>query len=147
MSVSVSVFFKAASQPTPIAWQATIREAGFELELDTDFDPQTFRGFLPGTYRGLPAGFEFYLDQIDGAGGAGSERRAAAAVGHDRCVTLVTHASMAEGISASLAAASLAVVTNGVLFDDESDEAHPPSEALVWARGIEREGAPYLEAR
>src|SRR5215471_10845093 len=107
MSVSVSVFLKAARLPTPVDWQAAIRAAGFEVELDTDFEPRTFSGFLPATYRGRTAGFEYYLDQIAGTADLGSERRTAAASGQELCITLVTHSDMAEAISASVAAGAL----------------------------------------
>jgi len=147
MSVSVSVFLKAARLPTPVDWQAAIRAAGFEVELDTDFEPRTFSGFLPATYRGRSAGFEYSLDPITtGAADLGSERRIAAAAGHDRCITLVTHSNMAEAISAAVAAGALAALADGVLFDDESDEAHPASAATAWARSAEAEALPYLDA-
>jgi hypothetical protein len=145
MSVSVSVFLKDDRLPTPTEWQAAIRGAGFAVELDTDFDPRTFTGFLPATYRGLAAGFEYYLDEVAGTTDLGSERRVAAASGQELYVTLVTHSSMAETLSATLAAAVLAEVTAGTLFDDESDEAHPGASATAWARSQEAEGIPFLD--
>jgi len=147
MSVSVSVFLKAANLPTPVQWQAAISSAGFDVALDTDFDPLTFSGFLPARYRGRAAGFEYYLQRIAGPDDLGSDHRAAAAAGQELCITLVTHSDMAEALSASLAAAALAELTAGVLFEDESDEAHPASAAAAWAREGEAEGLRYLDDR
>jgi hypothetical protein len=146
LSVSLSVFLKAGRLPTPVEWQDAIRGAGFQVELDTDFDPRTFSGFLPAKYRELTAGFEYSLEEIAGTADLGSEQRTAAASGQELCMTLVTHSSMAETISAALAAGALAALTNGVLFDDESDEAHPASAATQWARDVEADGIPHLDA-
>jgi hypothetical protein len=144
MSVTVSVFFNAARAPTPVEWQDVIRAAGFDVQLDTDFDFQTFSGFLPATYRGAPAGFELSFERIAADGSLGSKERTAAAAGADSCAMLVTHSNLREMVSAALAAAVLAALTGGVLFDDESNEAHSSSEAAVWARAVEKETTPHL---
>jgi hypothetical protein len=86
MSISLSVFLNAARLPPPIEWQAAIRSAGFDVELDTDFDPRAFSGFLPAKYRGRAAGFEYYLDQVSGMD-LGSEGRAAGASGQDLAIS------------------------------------------------------------
>ena len=145
MSISVSVFLKDDRLPTSIDWQAAIRKAGFAVEMETDFDPRADSGFRPATYRGLTAGFEYNLSQV-AAGGLGSKQNQAAAAGYELCVELVTHSNMAEMVSAALAAGALAELTGGVLFDDESGEAHAGSAAISWARGVEAEAAPDLDA-
>jgi hypothetical protein len=48
-------------------------------------------------------------------------------------------------VSAVLAAAALAELTGGVLFDDESDEAHASSAAITWARGVEADASPDVD--
>jgi hypothetical protein len=70
----------------------------------------------------------------------------AAAAHFDLCVRLLTHSNLAETISAALAAAALAHLAGGTLFDDEAGDAHSASEARTWARDVERAAAPYLEA-
>ena len=62
MSIVVEVRFPPGSLPSPQAWQASIEANNFAVEIDSDFDPITFTGFLPARYKGLPAGFEYYYD-------------------------------------------------------------------------------------
>src|SRR5262249_31747700 len=52
VSVDLIVYLPRASMPTPARWAEAIRNAGFPVELETDFDPDTAIGFLPCRYEG-----------------------------------------------------------------------------------------------
>jgi hypothetical protein len=143
VSVSVSVFLKQGTMPTPAVWQEALRRHGFDLKLD-DFDPASHSGFLPAQYRGRPAGFEFYRDIIEDPDDLGSDECAQAAADYDEYVSLVTHSNIYEALSATVAAGVLAELTGGLLWQDESGEGHPPEKAVPWARAVEREALASL---
>jgi hypothetical protein len=67
MSVSVCVFLNPARMVTPQAWAEAIKSNGFDMSLQTDFDSRGSPGFVPCTYRGKGAGFEYGYEVFEGA--------------------------------------------------------------------------------
>ena len=115
--------------PTPAGWQRAIHEAGFPIELDTDFDLDTFRGFLQCKLRGTVSGFEYFASQM-------SEPEATemgAPSGSDFSVTIVTHSDMRECACSVVAAGALAFASRGLLVDPQSGESYTPTEVMSWA--------------
>ena len=105
MSVVQTVFLKRADLPAPRVWQAAITAAGFDVQIDPNFDPLTHSGFLPATYHGKPGGFEYELDRaMDMEGVEGVE-------GLDAMVAFITHADLRELATSVIAAAALAYLT------------------------------------
>jgi len=115
--------------PTPAGWQQAIRDAGFLIELDTDFDPDTFSGFLPCKLRGAVSGFEYFAAPLSEAEAA----EAGAPAGSDFCVTLVTHSDLRECACSVAASGALARASGGLLVDPQSGESFAAADALGWA--------------
>src|SRR5437867_1635133 len=103
MSVDLIVYLRHSSMPTPEAWQQAIRDAGFPIELNCNFDPNTSSGFRPCKVRGELSGFEYYAGPL-----SESDRASVGApVGTDFSVTLVTHSDLREFACSAAAAGAL----------------------------------------
>jgi len=129
MSVDLIVYFRRAAMPTPSAWQKAICDAGFPVELDTDFDPDTASGFRPCRYRGAVSGFEYFASRLSPSDVA----VVGAPPGSDFSVTLVTHSDLKEFACSAVAAGVLAQASSGLLVDPQSGESFLASDAVVWA--------------
>jgi hypothetical protein len=129
MSVDLIVYLQRSAMPSPANWQQAIRDAGFPVELDQGFDPDTFSGFLPCTIRGIESGFEYF------AGPLSDDDRAAvgAPPGSDFSVTLVTHSDLRELACSVAAAGALTRRSGGILVDPQSQESFPAAVVLAWA--------------
>lgn len=128
MSVEFTVYMERASMPKPAAWAQAIADSGFPAELDADFDVDTFSGFLPCSFDGAEAGFEYssgpieYVDDLE------------LPEEFDFAVTFATHSDMRQLASSVVCAAVLCSVTRGVLVDPQADIAVPGDDAIGWAR-------------
>jgi hypothetical protein len=111
------------------AWQQAIRDAGFPVELDTDFAPDTFSGFLPYMLQETEAGFEYLAQRLSPA----EAEEVGAPAGTDFSVVLNTHSSLEDVACSAMAAGALASASGGVLVDPQSGEAFGPADALGWA--------------
>ncbi|CAN5549552.1 hypothetical protein BH11MYX1_BH11MYX1_11370 [soil metagenome] len=136
MSVTMSVFLSDEQMITPAGWAAAILSAGFEMNLDTGLDVRTFAGFLPCTYAGREAGFEYAWNTVDLS--SLDDEVVGRIARRDIVVSFTTHADM-RGLATSVtASAALCANTDGVLWDTESGELIAAAEALDWASEIER---------
>jgi hypothetical protein len=136
MSVTTRVVLDPARMPSPAAWAREIRARGFAMDLDEEFDPPTFSGFLPCVHQGHASGFEYGFEpdpEIE------AELRQAAGATRTLEITFVTHSDLRELVTAWIAAGALALLTDGVVWSDESGECLSGSEALAIARDTERE--------
>lgn len=113
--------------PAPSVWARSIVEAGFQAELDADFDIDDFSGFLPCRYDGADAGFEYLA-------GPPEMPELELAPELDFSVTFTTHSDMRELASSMAAAATLCSLTGGLLYDPQSGETVLSTDALAWAR-------------
>lgn len=129
MSVDLIVCLRRSAMPSPAAWQQAIAAMGLPVELDTDFDPDTFSGFLPCKLRGALSGFEYFTGRLS------SEEAAemGAPVGADFSVTLVTHSDLTELACSTVAAGALARASGGLLVDPQSGESFQAADAASWA--------------
>jgi hypothetical protein len=135
MSVVMSLFLNRSRMPTPKDWAEAIRSNGFEMEMDSDFDAGSFTGFLPCKYGGQDAGFEYLRESVNRSE---LPDHASAQVGErDIVLSFVTHSDLRELASSLIASAVLCAISDGVLWDTESDEFIPASHALEWARSGE----------
>lgn len=114
VSVYVDVYLEPHRMLNPPAWAAAIREAGFPLEMDTDWDPEDFNGFLPCRYRGVDSGFEFYRDLLEES----ELRERGVPLGRRLRISHVTHSLFREAACAGIAAAVLCSATDGVLSEE-----------------------------
>ena len=129
------VFLDPVRMPTPAVWAREIRARGFAMDLDVDFEPNTFSGFLPCVHQGQPAGFEyFYQPDVE----LDTDQRAAAG---ERTleVSFATHSDMRELVSSMIASAVLAVLSDGIVWSDEAGESYSGAAALDIARETEAE--------
>jgi hypothetical protein len=129
MSVELIVYLRRSAMPSPEGWQTAILDAGFPVELDTDFDPETFSGFLPCKFRQAQSGFEYFTSPLS------EEDRTdvGAPQGCDFAVTLVTRSDLREFACSVAAAGALAQASNGLLVDPQSG-GFTDSGALQWAK-------------
>lgn len=105
------------------------------MTMDTDFAIESHSGFLPCTYAGAPAGFEYFFSTV--AEMELEPGNVTAAIGdRDVGISLVTHASMRELATAVIAAAVLCTIADGVVQDEESGEITDAEAALADARAI-----------
>lgn len=130
--ISYNVFLDRDRLPAADDWARTIREAGFEVQLSTGFEPRSHSGYLPCPDE--RTGFEYYLESFTGPtpeiGEAGSR-----AIGRrDTVASLRFSGRSADRPAAVAAAATLAAMTDGVLFDTESGHFIAADAALAWAR-------------
>jgi hypothetical protein len=130
MSVELIVYLRRSAMPSPEGWQTAIHDAGFPVELDRDFDPDTFSGFLPCNLRQAQSGFEYFASPLS------EEDRTdvGAPQGCDFSVTLVTHSDLREFACSVAAAGALAQASNGLLVDPQSGGSFTGSDALQWAK-------------
>lgn len=143
MSIDLIVYLRRSAMPTPARWQQAVHDAGFPAELDTDFDAETFSGFLPCKFRGADAGFEYFSVAVD-------ERERAesgAPPGADFAVTLATHSDLQECASSLVAAGALCHVSGGLLVDPQSGESFTSERVLGWVREQLSHLAPHLNRR
>lgn len=136
MSVTMRVLLDPARLPSTAAWAREIRSQGFAMDLDVGFDPKTFSGFLPCVHQGRPAGFEYFFQpdaelDVDVRQAAGRTRTLE--------ISFVTHSDMRELVSSMIASGVLALLSDGVVWSDESGEAFSARDALDLARQTEGE--------
>jgi hypothetical protein len=127
MSVDLIVFAARSSMPAPRAWARAIVDAGFDAELDHEFDVDTFTGYLPCRYAGVDAGFEYLA-------GPPEAHHLELPADFDFSVTFSTHSDMRELAASTVAAAVLCALARGILYDPQGDVAVPAGDALKWAR-------------
>ena len=128
MSTDLTVYMPRQAMPDPRDWAAAIVDIGFPAELDTEFDVDTFSGFLSCRYAGAEAGFEYFSGPIEFV----DELELPS--DFDFSVTFSTHSSLRELASAVVAAAVLCSLSRGILVDPQSDIAVAADDAVSWAR-------------
>jgi hypothetical protein len=129
MSADLIVYLQHSSMPTPAGWQQAIRDAGFPVDLDTDFDPDTLGGFLPCKLQGAEAGFEYYARRLSPA----EAEEVGAPVGADFSVVLNTHSDLRDFACSAVAAGALAWASGGQLVNPQSGESFASADAVGWA--------------
>src|SRR5438105_2220218 len=106
MSITQRVLLEPARMPSVADWAREIRARGFEMDLDADFDPRTFSGFLPCVHHGHTSGFEYFFDpdaELD------DDVRHAAGTQRTLAVSFVTHSDTRELVTSMIASGVLAV--------------------------------------
>jgi hypothetical protein len=130
--ITYHVFLDRTRLPGAADWARVIREAGFDVELTTEFEPGSHTGYLPCPDE--RTGFEYYLESFAQPtieiGDAGAK-----AIGQRNAVASLRFSGRpADRNAASAAAATLTAMTDGVLFDTEPGHFISANQALAWAR-------------
>ena len=109
------------------------------MDLDTDFTWDDVSGWLPCTYKGVEAGFELDVadaDELELFEDAGFAPEELEAIGdRDTVVTFTTRSEFRDLLVATLAAAVLCEMTDGLLSLSEPPFITGP-EAIAWARDL-----------
>jgi hypothetical protein len=133
MSMELHVLLQDTRVPTVTEWQQAIREAGFDLLLDSSLRLREDTGFSPAVYRGNETGFEFDLwpasDITDTYPDVASRIG-----GRDMAANFRWGGDLLECAAAVIAAAALARLTDGVLFDPQEGDLASGDEAIEMAR-------------
>lgn len=133
MSVDVFVFVREPDLPSREEWQAAIDELGIDLQLDERMEPDSASGYWPVKIRGEASGFEFFSGSAEVLFGSSAPSGAG-----DRSLTvdLVTHSDIRELECSLLAGAALALVADGVVYDEETNRATSHEALLELAQSI-----------
>jgi hypothetical protein len=121
MPADLHVYLPRSSMLAPEQWAAAIIDAGYEAQLDPDFDVDTFNGFLRCSYKGEPAGFEYDSDHL-----TDNDREALALPAkYDFVVSFITGSSIRDFITSLIASVVLCSQTGGLFSDPESGDRIP----------------------
>lgn len=123
MSVEIEVFIPRGPMPTRDAWQAELDRLKLPAYLCETFDTIHDTAFVPALYLGGPGGFEFYLGPAEEFIENYPEL-ATATHNPELYASFSTHGDTRELMSSICAAAALASLTNGYLYDPQEDEEH-----------------------
>ena len=122
MSTDLNVFIEDSRMISPDIWQGQLDSAAFPLELDSDFNPRDFFGFLPCSMAGELVGFEYSFDPLEDTMFDPEEDQQRTDIIGSRsiCVGFRIPAGDPEQniIAAVMAASTLAKATDGVLWLD-----------------------------
>ena len=111
-------------------WQDAITKASFRVQLDHDFDIDTFTGFLPCRLDGELTGFEYYPSKVSTV----EVRQLDLPAATNFCVTFRIGGRPSELVSAVAASSSLALASGGTLIDPQEHERYARENAIQWAR-------------
>ena len=130
--ITYNVFLDRERLPSGADWARLLREGGFETQLDPELDPRTHSGYLPCPDE--RTGFEYYLEPFDAPTPEMGEQGAKVIGTRNAVVSLRLSGRPADREAAASAAATLAAMADGILFDSESGHFISAAEATAWAR-------------
>jgi hypothetical protein len=130
--ISYNVFLDRDRLPAAAEWARIIREAGFDVQLSTEFEPGSHSGYVPCPDERI--GFEYYLESFTAPTVEIGETGAKAIGQRHTVASLRFSGRPLDRSAATAAAATLTVVTDGVLFDTELGHFIAADAALAWAR-------------
>ena len=133
MPLENTVFLDKESMLNPEQWQAAIQDAGFDMQITSDFDVYGFEGFVNATLEGRKAGFEYYFETIEDDM-LDAELKTQIA-GKTHIVTLVTHSDLDKTRSSCLAAAVLCKAVGGFLWDGDEECLYTADDCAGWLQG------------
>ncbi|MET0532738.1 MAG: hypothetical protein ABW171_00800 [Steroidobacter sp.] len=130
--ISYNVFLDRERLPGVADWARVLEEGSFGTKLNIEFDPRTHSGYVP-----CPddrTGFEYYLEAFERPTYEIGEEGAKVIGKRNAVVSLRLSGRPSDREAAIGAAATLAAMTDGVLFDSESGHFISSADALAWAR-------------
>src|SRR5262245_61991637 len=130
MSVDLNVYLARKSVPTAARWAQAITEAGFPIQLESDFDLLFATGFRPCLFRGVESGFEIFGETV----GEETRQELSLPSNCDYQISLVTHSDLREFATSFVAACLLTHLTGGMYYDPQEDEQHGTEGIIEWAR-------------
>jgi len=136
MSVENVILFNRKNIVSPQRWSNRIKELGYLLSIDADFDMEQFVGYLPCKYSDKDSGFEYEFDEIDEEDFYQDELSRIGDRKH--MVILTTHSDYYEALSSSIAAAVLAELCDGFVLEGGEDM-YAGKEAIIRLPMIQEE--------
>jgi hypothetical protein len=130
--ISYNVFLDRERLPTAADWARGLTQSGFETQLDPEFEPRTHSGYLPCPDERI--GFEYYLEPFDAPTPEIGDEGAKVIGTRNAVVSLRFSGRRLDQQAAANAAATLAALADGVLFDSEPGHFISAADALSWAR-------------
>lgn len=122
MSVDLMVFLKREKLPTRGRWQKAIDAEGLGLSLD-EVDTFSHTGFWPAKLNGKDSGFEYLFGNSEPQDTDDDPEELTRVIDDRDCAaTFTIHGSLDELQAASIAAAALAKISDGVFVDPQSGE-------------------------
>jgi hypothetical protein len=138
MAYDFVVYLARSKMPPPSTWRSSIIEQGFPVELDDDFDVDSFSGFLPCLVHGAISGFEYYASPVTPEDA--NELGVASDV--DFSVQFSIGSRPLELLSALAASSVLAALSYGTLTDPQTGELVHGQQAVAWAKVKSTGGGP-----
>jgi hypothetical protein len=126
------VYLRRTTLPSGRAWSLAVKDTGFAVAMDEEFEPEKFSGYLPCRYQGAPSGFEYFSGEVSEAERVTFEVPAE----FDFVVTLATRGDEAELACSTIALGVLCRLTDGMLYDPQSGESISPDEAMDWVNEL-----------
>jgi hypothetical protein len=136
MSMEVHVLLRSGAIPSISRWNDVLRENALPLTIPSGFDLLKDHGWRPFELRGQKAGVEVYFEP-DLKSELETYPDLATAGPRFDCVVAFRFGGRADECAiASLASASLALATDGLVYDTEQGEQLEAGQALVQARNV-----------
>ena len=132
MSVDLNVFLSCSQMPTPVRWAQAIADAGFDVQLGSDFDVDGFTGYLPCKNSGVDSGFEYFSGELSAADR--EELELGLPDSSDFSVTFCTRSDVREFMTSLIAAGVLCSISAGTLLDPQSGVSLQGDTVLDWVR-------------
>lgn len=133
MSMELHVLLKDDKLPTAEQWQRGLREAGFDLALDSSLSVRENSGFIPVVYEGKDTGFEFHVYPASDTTDTYPEAKAQAP-DLDLSANFRWGGDFVEMSAAIVASAILTKLTDGVCFDPQEGTFANGDEAVALAK-------------
>ena len=138
VSVEIHVLLSKSRLPDVRQWQAAIDALGFDVRLDPSLMVGSGGGFVPACFNGRDSGFEFDTSSaIDVLKVCPDFEREFG--GCDCSANFRVGSDLTELACAMIAAAALARLGEGVLFDPQEGACLGPTDAVEQARTIAAE--------
>jgi hypothetical protein len=131
MSLDIYVLLNKSSVPSVTAWQSALDSLGTSVILDDAFDPLHDSGFVPCKFGGTSTGFEFFLETTDDLGTY--PQLAHHVQQYDGGAVFSWGSDLKECAAAISAAAALAAVAEGIMYDPQEDVRFGIPEAREYA--------------
>jgi hypothetical protein len=132
MSFDLSVYLECSRLPTIEEWAAAISREGFPLTFPESVDLPSHTGYLPAVLKDVETGFELLVRVLDPSEEL-PEMPGNQTLPADADVYFCCH-GIDECLAASIAAAVLANMTDGMYDDPQRGEAFSGREAVARAR-------------
>jgi hypothetical protein len=135
MSMEVYVFLKRSDLPLVGSWQQAVRDSNFPVDLYPTFDPAKDSGFVPCKFRDATSGFEYFLSSSDDIASSYPDLKEAVR-SYDSATTFSWGSRLDECAVALIAAATLAALSSGVMYDPQDGLQYDRASALKYAQEV-----------